>query len=267
MSGSDMKVVVFGAGAVGGTVCGWIAPQYPRIWLLARGKNAEAIRSKGITLYKGDAPDRCETVRVNVIIDLAEVPDADVVVLAVKNYGLATAATAVKDALDDRPVVVGLQNGVENQAILPRHFSRVIYGIVGYNAWVDGPGVIGYQKKGPLVLGAMANDLPAEMKAVARICNRGVRTVITDRLHDAAHSKLILNLTNSLTTLVGHTYREVSAPDLLQRILSNLIYEGVRIVKAAGHRECRIGGMPSWMLITASAKLPQWLTWGCSNAT
>lgn len=258
----DVKVLVFGAGAVGGSVCGWIASRHASTRLLARGKTAEAIRANGITLYRGDRPDKRDNVPVKVVSQLNEAADADVVLLAVKNYSLDEAAKQVRDALGDRPIIVGLQNGVENQAILPRYFSRVIYGIVGYNAWVDAPGVIGYQKKGPLVLGVLDSGLQSETRAVAETLNRGVETVVTDRFQDAAHSKLILNLTNSLTTLVGHTMREISSPALLQSILSNMLYEGIQIVRAAGYREWRIGGMPGWPLMTASAKLPRLLTRG-----
>jgi 2-dehydropantoate 2-reductase len=255
-----VRVVIFGAGAVGCSVCGWVGSAYEGIRLLARGKNAEAIRSNGITLYKGGEPNAKTNVRVNVIADLSKIPDADVVVLAVKNYSLDAVAKAVREALGDKPIVVGLQNGVENQAILPRHFTRVVYGIVGYNAWVDAPGVVGYQKRGPLVLGTLDNGLQSEMASVAEVLNLGLETVITPRFQDAAHSKLILNLSNSLTTLIGHGFQEVSSVSLLQRVLSNLILEGMQIVKTAGHREWRIGGMPSWAIITASAKLPQFLT-------
>jgi 2-dehydropantoate 2-reductase len=38
--------------------------------------------------------------------------------------------------------------------------------------------------------------------------------------------------------------------------------KGVRIVKAAGYKECKLGGMPSWALIAIGAKLPQLFTRG-----
>jgi ketopantoate reductase len=74
------------------------------------------------------------------------------------------------------------------------------------------------------------------------------------------HSKIVVNLTNPVTTLLGHGFREISDIDLFQRILSNTLYEGVQIVKAAGFKECKLGGMPPWILLAASAKLPRSLT-------
>jgi ketopantoate reductase len=84
-----------------------------------------------------------------------------------------------------------MANGIDNQQILPKYFSRIIYCIVSYNAWMDHPVIVGYQKKGPLVLGTPDNSLRTEMNAIADIFNQGVETVITEHLQDAVHSKII----------------------------------------------------------------------------
>jgi ketopantoate reductase len=138
----------------------------------------------------------------------------------------------------------------------------VIYCIVSYNAWMDEPGVIGFQKKGPLHFGTLNNELQAEMAQVADVFNLGVETHVTDRIADTAHSKLVLNLVNSVTTLVGLKYREISDRSLFQKLTTGVTYEGVQIVKAAGFRESKLGGMPSWKLLWAGANLPQALTRG-----
>jgi 2-dehydropantoate 2-reductase len=197
-----------------------------------------------------------------VIDALEQASDADVVVLGVKNYHLEAVAGQVKDKLGNRPIIVAMQNGLDNQRILPRFFTRVIYCIVSYNAWMDEPGVIGYQKKGPLHLGTLGNELRSETAQVAELFNLGVETHVTDRIADTAHCKLVINLVNSLTTLVGLKVREISDRGLFQKLMTGLTYEGIRIVRAAGYRESQLGGMPSWNLLWAGARLPQTLTRG-----
>jgi 2-dehydropantoate 2-reductase len=258
---SDPTIVVFGAGAVGATVGGWLAPVWDKLYFVDRAPVVSALRERGLTLYLGGRKEAAETVRVKAAESLAEVPRPDVIVLAVKNYSLESCSRLLLNALGgDKATIVALQNGVENQEVLPRHFSRVIYGVVGYNAWVDEPGVAGYQKRGPLVIGTLLDRHRAELEVVAHVLNLGVETVVTSHLQDAAHSKMIINLTNSLTTLIGHGVREVTDGGLFQKVLSNLTYEGVRIARAAGYRECHVGGMPSWALITAAARLPRFAT-------
>jgi 2-dehydropantoate 2-reductase len=221
------------------------------------------MKEKGITLYLGDKKGTTmQTIPVRVMDDLSGLADMDIIVLGVKNYSLETVSRLIREKAGDRAVIVSMANGVENQRILPKYFTRVVYCVVSYNAWMDTPVVVGYQKRGPLILGTPDNSLRAEMEEVAGIFNKGVETVITDHFQDAAHSKIVVNLTNSLTTLVGHGFQEISDFDCFQRLLTSTIYEGVRIVRAAGYKECKLGGMPSWTLITLAAKLPRPLVRG-----
>ncbi|HNW30165.1 MAG TPA: 2-dehydropantoate 2-reductase [Spirochaetota bacterium] len=258
----DMKIVFLGAGAIGQSVGGWLAPHHGNLYFLDRGEVARNLKEKGITLFEQDKKDEKSHVKVNVIDDISEAKDADVIALGVKNFSLDAVAKMTREKVGDGPIIIAMQNGVENQKILPEYFSKVIYCVIGYNAWIDEPGVVGYQKKGPLVFGTRNNELMDEMKEIAAVFNRGVETVIVDHLQDAAHSKVIINLTNSLTTLIGHGFRPVSDEGLFQKLLTNLLYEGTKIAKAAGYRECKIGGMPPWLIMKLGATLPQFLTRG-----
>ncbi len=257
------RIVFFGAGAIGASVGGWVAPHNPDTWFVDQGQISEALKTKGITLYEGDRKDETMAmVPVNVMEDLSELKSADYIVIGVKNYSLEKVAGLIKEHAGDNAVIISMANGAENQKILPKFFSRVIYCVISYNAWMDYPVCVGYQKKGPLILGTPDNSLQAEMRQVAAEFNRGVETVVTDHLEDAVHCKIIVNLTNSLTTLVGHGFREISDFEIFRKLLTNMLYEGVQVVKAAGYRECRLGGMPSWSTMRAGAKLPGFLVRG-----
>jgi 2-dehydropantoate 2-reductase len=260
---SKKKIAFFGTGAIGASVGGWIAPSHELLWFIDQGEVARALKDRGITLYQGDKKDTTlKTVPVKVIDSLDSLRDMDIVVLGVKNYSLDAVAGLIKDKVRNDAIIVSMANGIENQTILPRYFTRVIYCIVSYNAWMDYPVVVGYQKKGPLILGTPDNSLMQEMRLIADIFNKGVETVITEHLQDAVHSKIVVNLTNSLTTLIGHGFREISDFDCFQKLLTNTLYEGVRIVKAAGYKECKLGGMPPWILMMIGARLPQIFTRG-----
>jgi len=260
MAGKNLKIVFLGAGAIGGSVGGWIAPHYDNLYFLDQGATAAALKEKGITLYHESDKDAKTKVKVKVLDGLDQAKDADVIVLAVKNFSLDKVAKLVHEKLGDRPVIVSMANGVENQRVLPRYFSRVIYCVISYNAWLDAPGVIGYQKKGPLIFGTLKNELQDEMKAIAEVFNRGVETIIVPHIQDAAHCKMVVNLANSATTLMGHKFREISDMALYQKILTNLLLEGVNIIKAAGFRECKLGGMPSWRTIWVGVHMPRFIS-------
>ena len=261
METQNLKIVFLGAGAVGASSAAWVAQKHAQTTLLARGAAAKAIQAHGVTLYLGETPEKKETMPLHVITDLAQAADADVVVLAVKLFQLEDTAQQVRESLGDR-LVVGMQNGLANQEILPRYFSRVVYCVVGYNCWVDEPGVVGYQKRGPLILGTPDNSLQAEMDMLVQVMNPALETIVTDRFQDAAHCKLVINLSNSVTTLVGLNRQPISELGLFQTIIANALYEGLQVLRAAGFREVRMGGIPSWFTLWMAARLPQFLSRG-----
>jgi len=260
MNITNPKIVFFGTGAIGGSVGAWIAENYDNVWLYDRKETADIIRVNGISTYCGGEKSTATTVRAKVLDDINGLSDADVIAVCVKNYSLGEACSQIKNICGDRPVIIGMQNGAENLKIMPEYFTKVIYCVIGYNAWIDSPGVVGYQKKGPLVLGTTRSGLEAETAAIAAIWNRGVETVVSDRIRDAIHTKIVINLANSLTTLIGLGFREITDYPMFQKILTNMTGEGVRIVKAAGYLEYKIGGMPPWFLLRAMSVLPGFIT-------
>ncbi len=255
-----MKMVFVGAGVIGGSVGAWVAREHDDVYFLEQGEVAEALKEKGLRVYVDGSPADDVSVRPKVIDDLAEVPDAELAVLAVKNYSLEGVAGMVKEKLGDGPVVMSMANGIDNQRILPRHFSKVVYCVVSYNGWLDEPGVIGCQKRGPLVIGTTDNSMLETVHRIAAVFNKGVETYVTDHVQDAIHGKIALNLTNSATTLLGPDFKDTPNRTLLQKLLSGIILEGVEILKASGYRECQLGGMPSWRKVWAATRLPRLIT-------
>ena len=260
----EKTVLLVGAGAVGGTIAAWLAPKLADFYVLDQGATLKAIKQQGITSYLQHNQQDKENTPVKTITSFAACPKPDIILLCVKNYSLVGLSQAIvaaygEQALEDI-VVVGLQNGVENQQILAQYFPKAIYGIISFNAWLDEPGVVGYQAKGPFIFGTPDNSKQAEVALVTAVFNLGVEAIASAHFQDAALSKMIINLTNSFTTLMGLGYREIDHAPLFQKILSQLTYEGVKIVKAAGYKECKVGDIPSWFIISASARLPQFLT-------
>ena len=253
---SDPKILFIGPGAIGASLAAWVAESYPAVYVMGHGASQEALRRNGIITYAFDRPENRRTVRVAVVDRPDEVADVDIVVLTVKNYDLAAAARQVREELGDRPIIVSLANGIDNQRILPSLFSRVIYGVVGYNARRDEPVVVGYHHKVPLLIGRPDDSLQDELRLVQSILARGCPTEITDRMQDAVHSKIVINLTNALDALLGRGAQPLSNLAVYQQLLTQTLWEGVQVVRAAGYHEHRIAGMSSFWLLHLVAVLP-----------
>ena len=257
---SEPKVLFVGAGAIGASVAAWIALEGVDVTVLDVGEIAAAMRDSGVTVYEIGNPERTRrTVKVRVAERLGYGRDVDIVVLAVKNYSLEDVARKTREELGDRPIVVSMANGRDNQEILPKFFSRAIYCVVGYNARRDKPVVVGYQKKGPLLIGTPGNNLGAELRLVQEIFP-GLSNGDRRPPADVVHTKIVMNLTNALDALVGQGFQPLSSFPVYQHLLSQTLWEGVRVVQAAGYREHRISGMPSFALLHLSALLPGWAT-------
>ena len=242
---SDLRVVIYGIGGIGATLGGWLSQKYDNIYLLARGENAKALKTNGLIL-NDIVSDNSETIAVRVIEDLNEIANVDVVVITVKNYDLEEVAKDISTKLGDNPIVVGLQNGFENQKVLPKYFTKIVYAVVVQSGWVEEPGKFGTRGKGHLTLGTPENENPDITDKIAKILNLGIPTITTQEFQDAAHSKLIINLSNATFTLISSELKDDEAIFKLWNIFMNVYLEGVAIVKSAGYKEYKLKGLPSW---------------------
>lgn len=252
------NVLVVGAGAIGLSITGWIFPHNKNLHLLARGASVNAIRSHGLRLYQIGQEATTAPIPVKVIESLDEVPPPDIIIITVKNYDLEKTAQTLWHQLGNcRPIVASLQNGVENQQILPKYFSKAIYGVVCYNAWRDGVGKVSYVKRGYLTIGTLRSDLRTELQTVEDVFKPGLECSVTNRLQDAVHCKLTINLINALMALVGFRKRSIESEKILVHMTTRLLEEGIQVLQAAGFKEHYLGSLPSWSDIRIAVDIPE----------
>src|SRR5262245_57725092 len=107
-----MKVVVFGAGGVGGYFGGRLAAAGNEVGFVARGRHMEAIRTKALSVRSGIGyiylhwPPATD--------DPLSLVAAEVVIFTVKLWDTESAAAAMGPLLANGGVVIPFQNGVES---------------------------------------------------------------------------------------------------------------------------------------------------------
>jgi 2-dehydropantoate 2-reductase len=255
---NKMKVLIYGAGAIGLTLTGWLSQQYDNIYVLAREKAAGLLR-KGLYLYKKGKKDLMEKIDIKVITDTSEISEADLIIITVKNYDLEEVCKDIKSKMVKEPIVLGIQNGVINQEILPRYFSKCIYGIGTYNAWRDEKNIVGYQNKGKILIGTPNNELSQEMEKIVEIMSLGSPFEIIDNLYDATLCKIVINLTTTISTLTAQGYEEIADIKTFKKITTHVLQEGIQILKALGVKEVQLGNVPKWKIIELVMKLPDFI--------
>ena len=253
-----LRILVYGAGAIGSSVYGWIAPRYKDIILLARGDKYIKLQEEGLILSEVDS-NKENNVKVTAINSLDDIDNVNVIILSVKNYDLEKAAQQIYSKFKNEVIIVALQNGVENQNILTKYFNKIVYGVICFNVWQDNENVVYYKEKGPLYLGTEDNKLQYSIEEINGIFNLGFKCEITDRLQDAVHTKIVLNLSNSLFTLVGLNFQKLSSFSKLSLLSTQVISEGIKIIQKAGYKEHVLGSLPNWKTISLSLKIPSFL--------
>ncbi|MFX1573785.1 MAG: ketopantoate reductase family protein [Promethearchaeota archaeon] len=244
----DLTIVIYGVGGIGATLGGWLSEKRENVYLLARGDNAKALKSNGLILYEKENNNPAP-IPVKIIEDLNELTNIDVIVITVKNYDLEEVAKDISKKLGDKPIVVGLQNGFENQYVLPKYFTKIVYGVVVQSGWRDKPGIFGTRGKGHLTLGTPNNENQEIVEKIVELLNIGIPTKITKEFQDAAYSKLIINLTNATFTLISSELKDNDAIFKLWKIMMNVYFEGMKVVKAAGYKEFELKGLLSWKIM------------------
>lgn len=136
-----MKILVMGAGGVGGYFGARLQQAGDEVVFIARGRHLDALQSKGLTVNSalGDA-----ALKVTALQDPARAGVVDVVLFCVKLWDTEAAAEQLRPALGPQSIVIPFQNGVESidrlKKILP---ARAVMGGSAYiGTRIGAPGVI-----------------------------------------------------------------------------------------------------------------------------
>lgn len=194
MSKSDLKIAVFGAGAVGAYFGGRLAEAGVDVHFIARGATLDAIRAHGlrITSIAGDF-----SVKVPVTENPAEIGPVDAVIVGVKAWQLEEVARAMQPMLKPGTAVIPLQNGVEAPGVLSEVLGaqHVLGGLCQIAAQIEAPGWIRHLGADPTIrFGELDNTRSSRVEALKAAFDdaKGVQAEIPDDISVALWRKFML---------------------------------------------------------------------------
>ena len=135
-----MKLLVVGAGGIGGYFgAGFVAHGHDVVFLV-RGEHLAVLRGQGLTVESAVAP---AALKVNATDRIDEAGRPNVILMCTKLADLDAAARQIAP-LADEALVVTTQNGVEAADIVARHVDRrcIVPGVAHISAAIKSPGVI-----------------------------------------------------------------------------------------------------------------------------
>jgi 2-dehydropantoate 2-reductase len=226
-----MRIVIAGAGAIGGYIGAKLAKAGADVVLFARGPHLQAMQTRGlrVTSDEGDFE-----VRPQVTGDLSTIGTTDVVFLGVKAHGLTTLAPALRPLFGPDTVVVSTQNGipwwyfqncggeldglrlerVDPGGVIASSIEpqRVVGSLAYFATDIAEPGVIHHTEGNRISFGEPDGTKSERAKKIAEaLIGAGFRCPVTARFRHEIWVKLLGNVAfNPISALTGGTLEELA---------------------------------------------------------
>jgi 2-dehydropantoate 2-reductase len=150
-----MRIVVIGAGGVGGYFGARLARAGADVTMLARGQHLAAIQRDGLRVRSTIEGEY--VAKPDAVPDLRGAPHADLVLLAVKAFDTETALETARPVVGTETPVLTLQNGIDGPERIEAAFGpgHALGGAAYVFATIEAPGVIAHRFAGRIVFGEM----------------------------------------------------------------------------------------------------------------
>ncbi|MCK1756150.1 2-dehydropantoate 2-reductase [Bradyrhizobium sp. 137] len=228
---TDRPIVVAGAGAIGCFVGGMLAAAGRRVALLVRPRVKGEIERFGLRLTDHDGSEnKLGAGQLALSDDPSIFHSAGIVLVTVKSADTADIAEQIAQHAPHDALVVSLQNGIGNVAVLGERLGgrRVLAGMVPFNVIAMGEGRFHRSTSGDIHVGEDAENTAAAL-SVPGLTMRASRDIT-----DVQWGKLIINLNNALSALSDMPLAAQLASRDWRRLFADQMAEGLAALKAAG---------------------------------
>jgi 2-dehydropantoate 2-reductase len=242
-------IAVLGAGAIGSSVGADLTGAGEDVVLIDPWPaHVEAMRNDGLRVVMPDL-EVDTRVRALHIGELAsERPTFEIVLLAAKSYDTTWMCHLIAPYLADDGVLVGLQNGMNEEMITPIvGRERTVACVVELSAEIWEPGLVQRDttRSGTwFAVGELDGAVTDRVEDVAALLRNSARVDVTDNIFGAKWSKLVVNsMTMGPYSLIGLKNWEASALPGMTEISVRIGRESAAVGQALGYRLEPIFGM------------------------
>jgi 2-dehydropantoate 2-reductase len=229
----ERPIGVAGAGSIGCFVGGMLAASGRRTALLARPRVIGEIEASGLRLtsFEGFAR-QIKASELTLSEDPAIFNDAGAVLVTVKSADTAAMADLIAKHAPADAVVISLQNGVGNVAVLRERLPgrRVLAGMVPFNVVAPGEGRYHRTTSGDIVIEA------DDAATAAKLSVPGLKMRPTSNIAGVQWGKLLVNLNNALNALADLPLRRQLAQRAWRMLFADQMTEGLVAIRAEGIR-------------------------------
>ena len=232
-----MRIVVFGAGGVGGYFGARLAAADNDVTFVARGQHLEAMRRGGLKVKSALGDIHLE--KPQATDDTSMIGRADVVLFTVKLWDTEAAAAAVRPLVAGGGVVIPFQNGVESVERIGAVIGaqHVLGGAAYIAATISEPGTIAHTgTMARLRFGVLTPSQAERARAFHAACvNAGIDAELVDDVPRAVWEKFVfLAAMSGLTSATRNPVGVVRSDPDMRETLRAAIEEVCCLARACG---------------------------------
>ena len=268
MTNHPLKILSFGAGAIGTYIGGSLALSGHEVVFVERPDVVEALSARGLrldlSLDKRRNPPATDLIPAADLVfadSLAKALDYgpfDIALFALKSYDTESALKGILSLAEKMPPVLCLQNGVDNEPAIGEILGpeNVIAGTV--------TSAIGRRDAGDIVLEKLrgigvANEHPLAERLVKAMNVALLNAKLYDRAADMKWSKMLTNLVgNATSAILDMSPAEIFSRNGLYAFEMQMLSEALDVMNAQKISVVDLPGTPVKLLALA-AKGPIWL--------
>lgn len=238
-----MKIVIIGAGAVGGVLAGYLSNLNYNLQLVCKHREIlDAIENNGL---------RVEGVKEHIIaypdtvIDISQISDKpDIIFLASKANDVIEICQNLLPILKEDTAIVSLQNGISEDKIAEIvKPERTIGCVVGWGATMLAPGRLEITSDGEFILGELDGQITHRVLVIKSMLEKMFETKISTNIYGALWSKLMINsCITTLGAITGLYLGEMLKIKSARTIFLQVLTEAVHVANAAKIKLEKIGG-------------------------
>lgn len=253
-----MKILCFGAGAIGSYIGGSLALAGNELVFIEQPAFVPLLEKNGIWIEDRDGK-RHHVTNFRVYGSIEEPlkkPDFDLAIIAVKSFDTDSLLISLKNFRKSLPPFLSLQNGVENEGKLAAFLGKdsVIPVSVCTAISRQDQGTIKVEKLRGI---AVADGLPLSGRIQAEFCKANLKPKLISDPIGMKWSKMISNLlANASSAILDMTPAEIFADPVSYKLEIRQLLETLRVMRAYGIRPVNIPGIPIRLLCMAVEHFP-----------
>lgn len=229
-----MKILLVGAGAIGGTVAVLLKKTGYDVSLMCHSESSKELIEKEGFYLRGAKGEHHVNFDCYCTTEALGDKKFDIIIIATKYDHMAECARQILPFVAEGGLVVGMQNGLLTQElgeIVGR--DKVVGCMIGFGATRNKANDVTMTSLGEFYVGMLDGRKPRILEVFAEMLKSVLPTKISMEIERQQYSKLIINsCINAVAGITGKTLGEILKDNRAKDLFLNIAREGMAVAKA-----------------------------------